>query len=87
MPISLTVAIPALCVDMVNLLARQYVTEIVFAWPGMAQYATYAILRKDLNAIIGTTIIVGLLFFIFNLIADLLIFYLDPRMRLGAAAE
>jgi len=78
--------VPAMCMDMALLLSHQYVTEIVFAWPGMAQYATFAILRKDLNAVVGTTIVVGILFFVFNFIADLLIYYLDPRLRLGATA-
>ena len=39
------------------------------------------ILRKDLNAIMGTVLIIALTFLIVNIIVDLLIAVLNPRIR------
>jgi len=65
-----------------HLLGNAFIVEKVFNWPGMARYGVNAVLRKDFNAIIGVTIVVGLGFLIINFFVDLLYSYLDPKMRL-----
>jgi peptide/nickel transport system permease protein len=39
------------------------------------------ILRKDLNAIVGTVLIISATFLLVNIIVDLLIALLNPRIR------
>ena len=39
------------------------------------------ILRKDLNAIVGTVLIISATFLIANLVVDLLIAFINPRIR------
>lgn len=69
------------------LLGGAFLVEIVFSWPGMAAYGVRAILDKDINAIIGVTLVVGIAFLVVNFLVDMLYGYLDPRVRYGGGAE
>lgn len=76
--------IPSLTViglDFAAMLGNAFLVEAVFAWPGLSRYGVNVILRKDLNAIIGTVLIISATFLIVNLIVDLLIAFLNPRIR------
>jgi len=68
--------------DFASKLGNAFLVEAVFAWPGMARYGVEAILHKDLNAITGTVLVIGAFFIVINLLIDLAIGYLDPRIRL-----
>jgi peptide/nickel transport system permease protein len=63
-----------------GLLEGAVVTETVFSWPGLGQYLTVSLLNADMNAVLGATLVVGLTYLIFNLIADALYRLLDPRV-------
>jgi peptide/nickel transport system permease protein len=54
---------------------------MVFAWPGIASYGLRAILSKDFNAVMAVVLISGLFFVVANLIVDLLVGLIDPRLR------
>lgn len=76
--------IPSLTIiglDFAAMLGNAFLVEAVFAWPGLSRYGVAVILRKDLNAIIGTVLIISAAFLIVNLIIDLLIAFLNPRIR------
>jgi peptide/nickel transport system permease protein len=45
------------------------------------------ILRKDLNAIVGTVLVISAMFLIMNLIVDLLVSVINPRIRLSQRAS
>ncbi|MGG5811572.1 ABC transporter permease [Falsiroseomonas sp. CW058] len=64
-----------------RLLEGAVLTETVFAWPGLGRYLTTALLAADMNAVLGATIVVGLVFVGINLLSDLLYRLLDPRAR------
>ncbi len=64
-----------------RLLEGAVLTETVFAWPGLGRYLTTALLAADMNAVLGGTIVVGLVFVGLNLLSDLLYTLLDPRAR------
>ena len=55
--------------------------ESVFDWPGIGLYAVDSAINSDFEPIIGTTIVLGFMFMIINLIIDLVYSYLDPRVR------
>ena len=57
--------------------------ELIFAWPGLGSYALQSILSLDYPAIMGVTILVASVYVIVNLIVDLLIAWLDPRIVLS----
>lgn len=63
------------------LLEGAVLTETVFAWPGFGRYLTTALLAGDMNAVVGCTLIVGIIFVTINLICDVLYRVLDPRTR------
>ncbi len=64
-----------------NLLEGSVLTETVFAWPGLGFYLTQSLLNADMNAVLGSTIVVGGIFIGINLLSDLLYRLLDPRAR------
>ncbi|MDR7463258.1 MAG: ABC transporter permease [Armatimonadota bacterium] len=63
------------------LLGNAFLVETVFAWPGLAFYGVDSLLFKDLNAVVGVTIVVGVAFALVNLLVDVAYGYLDPRIR------
>jgi len=66
------------------LLGNAFLVETVFAWPGLAFYGVDSLLFKDLNAVVGVTIVVGAAFAVVNLLVDIAYGYLDPRIRYEA---
>ncbi len=64
-----------------NLLEGSVLTETVFAWPGLGQYITNSLLSADMNAVLGGTIMVGVIFIGINLLTDVLYRLVDPRAR------
>lgn len=81
--------IPSLTIvglDFAAMLGNAFLVEAVFAWPGLSRYGVAVILRKDLNAIIGTVLIISATFLIVNLIIDVLIAFLNPRIRYSQRA-
>ncbi len=66
-----------------NLLTGAVLTETIFSWPGIGQYAYQASVRLDFPAIMGVTMLIALVFILVNLAVDVLYIFLDPRLRKG----
>jgi peptide/nickel transport system permease protein len=64
-------------------LVGTFFVEQIFAWPGLGTYATMSILNQDYPAIMGVTVIVALTYVTVNLIVDLILAKLDPRVMLS----
>lgn len=82
--------IPSLTIiglDFAAMLGNAFLVEAVFAWPGLSRYGVAVILRKDLNAIVGTVLIISAVFLLVNIIVDLLIAWINPRIRLSQRAS
>jgi peptide/nickel transport system permease protein len=73
--------IAAVALSYASLLEGSVLTETVFAWPGIGSYITGSLLSIDMNAVLGGTLVVGMIFITLNLLADLLYRLLDPRAR------
>ena len=65
------------------LLTGAVLTETIFSWPGMGSYAVEAARGLDFPAIIGVTIVGGVIFLFTNLITDVAYVVANPRVRLG----
>lgn len=63
------------------LLEGAVLTETVFAWPGFGRYLTNALLVGDMNAVVGCSLLVGVIFVTLNLLCDVLYRVFDPRTR------
>jgi peptide/nickel transport system permease protein len=61
------------------LLEGAVLTETVFAWPGLGLYITQSLFSADLTAVLGATIVIGLVFIGLNLLSDVLYTLVDPR--------
>ncbi|MGV8853056.1 MAG: ABC transporter permease [Devosia sp.] len=81
--------IPSLTIiglDFAAMLGNAFLVESVFGWPGLSRYGVAVILRKDLNAIVGTVLVISAMFLIVNVVVDLLIVAINPRIRLSQRA-
>jgi peptide/nickel transport system permease protein len=56
-------------------------TETIFSWPGMGRLFIRSVERSDYDLVMGIVMINAFLILIFNLLADILYAYLDPRVR------
>ena len=73
--------VTVLALTYAGLLEGAVVTETVFSWPGLGQSLTVSLLNADMNAVLGATLVVGVTYLAFNLLADLLYKLLDPRVK------
>jgi peptide/nickel transport system permease protein len=64
-----------------GLLEGAVLTETVFSWPGIGLYLTVSLLNADMNAVLGATLVVGFVYVVLNLLADIAYRVLDPRVR------
>lgn len=69
--------------DLASLMGNAFLVERIFNWPGLSRYGLNAMLTKDLNSISAVIIIIGLMFLVINIIVDIIIAALDPRIRVG----
>ncbi|MBW1699442.1 MAG: ABC transporter permease [Deltaproteobacteria bacterium] len=65
-----------------SLLSGAVVTETVFAWPGLGRLATTAILASDYPMVRALVIMFTIFVVIANLLGDIIIAHLDPRIRI-----
>ena len=68
-----------------GLLSGSFVVETLFQIPGLGRYYILAAFNRDYTLILGTTIFLAALIILFNLLTDLLAYWLDPRLRRAPA--
>ncbi|MBI4790053.1 MAG: ABC transporter permease [Chloroflexi bacterium] len=66
-----------------QLLGGAIVTETVFAWPGVAQLAVNSIVNADLPVVQAAVIMLAVIITVVNLVVDIAVGLLDPRIRIG----
>jgi len=81
---SLISTVSIMGLDFASLLSGAFLVELIFNWPGISRYSVNAMLNKDLDAISASIIVFGLVFVVVNIIVDVIVALLDPRIRLGA---
>jgi len=81
---SLIPTVSILGLDFAATIGNAFLLEVIFQWPGISRYGVSAMLHKDLNSIAAVVLILGLVFVVVNIIVDLVIGALDPRIRLTA---
>ena len=64
------------------LLAGAVYVENVYSWPGIGQMLVDAILKRDFPLVQGGVLLVATVYVVVNLLTDLTLAYLDPRIRL-----
>jgi peptide/nickel transport system permease protein len=71
--------------SMAELLGSLIVIEIVFGFPGVGQLLVESVSGKDIPNVQAITLLSGIGFVLLNIVADLLIVVLNPRMRARTA--
>jgi peptide/nickel transport system permease protein len=80
---SLIPTVSILALDFAATMGNAFLVEMIFVWPGLSRYGINAMLRKDLNAIAAVILVLGVVFILVNIIVDLVVARLDPRIRLA----
>jgi peptide/nickel transport system permease protein len=81
---SLIPTVSILGLDIASLFSIAFLVELIFNWPGIARYGLSSMLHKDLNAISAVVLVLGAIFALVNIVVDLVVAGLDPRIRLNA---
>ncbi len=71
----------ALGLAFAGLMAGAIMTETIFAWPGIGRYAVEAAVNLDYPAVLGTTLLIAVIYIFINLAVDILYGVIDPRIR------
>jgi peptide/nickel transport system permease protein len=79
---SLIPVVSVLSLDVASLFGNAFLVEQLFNYPGLSRYGMQAMLNKDLNAISAVVMILGIVFILVNIFIDIIVSYLDPRIRL-----
>jgi peptide/nickel transport system permease protein len=64
-----------------GLLSGSVLVEVVLSWPGLGPLLLQAILARDLHVVVGVLLLSSVFLIFGNLVADLLLYGLDPRVR------
>ena len=67
--------------DFAAVLGGAILTEIVFGWQGLGQWYVSGVTTLDVNVMLAYLLITATFVILFNLIADILYGFLDPRIR------
>lgn len=63
------------------LLSGSFIIEVIMSWPGLGPMLLEAILARDLYLVIGGVMLSTIFLVTGNFIADLLLYWVDPRIR------
>ncbi len=68
--------------ELAGLLSGAFIAEFFFNWPGLGRLILQAVLAQDLYLVISSLMMGGVMLIVGNLLADLLLKTVDPRIRL-----
>jgi peptide/nickel transport system permease protein len=79
------------CIPVITVLGLQFgqllggaiVTETVFAWPGVATLVVDSIRNQDFPVVQCAVVLLATIIVVVNLIVDLIVGFIDPRIRVG----
>lgn len=79
------------CIPVITVLGLQFgqllggaiVTETVFAWPGVATLTVESIRNQDFPVVQCAVVLLALVIVAVNLIVDIVVGFIDPRIRVG----
>ncbi|WP_397449767.1 ABC transporter permease [Pseudomonas sp. NA-150] len=80
LPNAIVPVIPMIGIDIGIFMGGLVVVESVFGWPGIGQLTWQAIQQVDIPVIVGVTTVSAVAIVLGNLVADLVIPWVDPRI-------
>ena len=64
-----------------SLLEGSVLTETVFSWPGLGNYLVHSLMNVDMNAVLGATLLTGVIFVGIHTFIDNITHLIDPRAK------
>lgn len=65
---------------MAGLLSGSFVVETIFRIPGLGRFYVQAAFNRDYTMIMGTTVLLGVLIVLFNMLSDIIQVWMNPRL-------
>ncbi len=81
LPLALPTFVTVVLLDAAMLASGAVVTESIFAWPGIGSLFTESLVKRDYAVLMAFLMIGSVAVLLLNLAADLLVLWLDPRVR------
>jgi peptide/nickel transport system permease protein len=69
--------------DFAAIIGGAIITERVFGWKGMGSFFIEGLTNADPNPVLAFVMVTAIAVVVFNIIADVLYAWLDPRIRVG----
>ncbi len=70
-----------MALNLAGMFSGAVITETIFAWPGIGRMFVQAMFSRDYPLLMGILLLGSVMVIVFNLIADVLYGFLDPRIR------
>jgi peptide/nickel transport system permease protein len=70
--------------EFASLLSGAFIAEFFFNWPGLGRLILEAVRAQDLYLVMASLMMGAVMLIIGNLLADLLLKFVDPRIQLNA---
>ena len=71
--------------DVAMLFGGAFLVESIFNYPGLSRYGLTAMLNKDVFAVSAVMLVNGLIVIALNLLTDIVLSFLDPRIRYSSS--
>ncbi|KKC32803.1 ABC transporter permease [Devosia psychrophila] len=68
--------------ELAELVSGAFITETIFAWPGIGRLAVTAVSQRDFPVIQGVVLMSAAFFVLINFLVDVLYVVIDPRVKL-----
>jgi len=68
--------------ELAELVSGAFITETIFAWPGVGRLAVQAVYQRDFPVIQGVVLMAAVFFVVINFLVDVLYVVIDPRVKL-----
>ncbi len=81
LPVAANPLISLLGFSVASLLSASFLIEVVLGWPGVGPLLLEAILARDVHVVIGAVMLSTVFLVVGNLLADMLLYAVDPRIR------
>ncbi|MGA8144993.1 MAG: ABC transporter permease [Candidatus Acidiferrales bacterium] len=82
LPVAANPLISLLGFSVATMLSSSLLVEVILSWPGLGPLLVEATLNKDVYVVVGTVMLSALFLIVGNLVADVLLFAADPRIRM-----
>ncbi|MFL0810079.1 MAG: ABC transporter permease subunit [Agarilytica sp.] len=70
-----------------GLIGGSFVVETIFQIPGLGRFYIQAAFNRDYTMVLGITIFFAALILVFNLVADIILVWLNPKLRKQASSQ